>query len=121
MVLGECDHSVVTSMVNWHDTLDENLSPTPATGSSPIPTPGVSMTDNDILRSSSRKLVSIPSVHVGSLSTIDRESAKEVVVCLSVFRMNQQQKIIEPYGEMEAVLDYQITRNCQLKEQFWEL
>ena len=111
----ECDHLVVAAMVTWSDTVDENRISIPSEGSSPIPAPNVPITDNDILLSRSRKTVSLLRVPVGSSSSIERESFKEVIDPL-FFRVDQQQEILTRNGHMEAALALPIARNRQLNK-----
>ena len=102
-------------MVTWSDTVDENRISIPSEGSSPIPAPNVPITDNDILLSRSRKTVSLLRVPVGSSSSIERESFKEVIDPL-FFRVDQQQEILTRNGHMEAALALPIARNRQLNK-----
>ena len=74
------------------------------------------MTDNDILRFRSRKPVPRPSVHVGSSSTFDLKSVKEVIE-FPLFQMDQKQEIMSRRRDMKAALSRQIARNRQLKDQ----
>ena len=45
---------------------------------------------------------------------------KEVIILL-FFRLNQQQMIMERYGDMNADLARQVGRNIQLEKEFYEL
>ena len=57
---------------------------------------------------------------MGSSSTIDRESVKETIESL-FFQLDDQQEIVDRYGDMEIALSRQIARNQHLEVRQREL
>ena len=115
LTLVECDHSIASAMATSDDTFDESPRLVPTASSSAIPAPTAPKTNNDILRSRLCKPIPLPSVCVGPSSVIDCDSMKEVVDSLFC-RLEQQQEIVDRYGDMEAEISRQIACSRQLEK-----
>ena len=83
----------------------------------PISAPHVPVTDNDVLRSRSRKHAPPSSVRVVLASTVDRESVKEAIDSF-FFQLDQQKEIMDRYEDMKTAIARQIVKTALWKKTF---